>query len=193
MDSNQQPEAYEAPALPLSYAPVAPLQQRAAGRHRTGDLSLTRRPLCRLSYHGNSANSQFAISDLQFAILIHHAVGGSRTHIPSLEDWHSAIELPLQKCSLLVVCCRLWVVRCTLGMLLINPQLNPPQTGLICGLLGSNQGREALQASALPAELSPRNAPPMGVAPTTFRLTTGCSACLSYGDVRGCVSASLAA
>lgn len=52
LDSNQQPEAYEAPALPLSYAPV--IHPRAAGRHRTGDLPLTRRPLCRLSYHGLS-------------------------------------------------------------------------------------------------------------------------------------------
>ena len=61
LDSNQQPEAYEAPALPLSYAPVGQ-NRRAAGRHRTGDRSLTRRLLCHLSYHG------LFICDLQFAI-----------------------------------------------------------------------------------------------------------------------------
>ena len=41
LDSNQQPEAYEAPALPLSYAP-----EKAAGRHRTGDPPFTKQPLC---------------------------------------------------------------------------------------------------------------------------------------------------
>jgi hypothetical protein len=62
LDSNQQPEAYEAPALPLSYAPVYFF--RAAGRHRTGDLSLTRRPLCPLSYHGEwISECRFAIAD----------------------------------------------------------------------------------------------------------------------------------
>jgi hypothetical protein len=76
LDSNQQPWAYEAPALPLSYAPKTILRKKkAAGRDRTGDLSFTRRLLCPLSYHG---------------IQTIHAVSGIRTHVSGLEDRHSA-------------------------------------------------------------------------------------------------------
>ena len=62
-ESNRQPEAYEAPALPLSYAPEivwtmqgmllhAAHSTKAASWDRTSNLPLTRRPLCPLSYHG---------------------------------------------------------------------------------------------------------------------------------------------
>ena len=99
LDSNQQPEAYEAPALPLSYAPVETLnRERAAGRHRTGDRSLTRRLLCQLSYHGASeiCDCRLPICDLKAGIAgtlrffnrksaianrkSPHAAGGLRTH-----------------------------------------------------------------------------------------------------------------
>lgn len=48
-ESNRQPEAYEAPALPLSYAPEL---FKAASWDRTSNLPLTRRLLYPLSYHG---------------------------------------------------------------------------------------------------------------------------------------------
>src|SRR5215212_8595096 len=57
-ESNRQPEAYEAPALPLSYAPEfvhgrdARATFKAASWDRTSNLPLTRRLLCPLSYHG---------------------------------------------------------------------------------------------------------------------------------------------
>ena len=66
LDSNQQPEAYEAPALPLSHAPDSTANTiRAAGRHRTGDRSLTRRLLCQLSYHGFRQDSRSPICNLR--------------------------------------------------------------------------------------------------------------------------------
>ncbi len=81
LDSNQQPEAYEAPALPLSYAPEFVHGRdahatffKAASWDRTSNLPLTRRLLYPLSYHGAFFN----------------AVSGIRTHLSSLEDWHSA-------------------------------------------------------------------------------------------------------
>ena len=55
---------------------------------------------------------------------------------------------------------------------------------------GVEPGPEGFQASALPVELSPRlrpfharSAPPAGIEPATFRLTTGRSVRLSYGGV----------
>ena len=54
LDSNQQPEAYEASALPLSYAPEQslPHSARAASWNRTSDFRFTRAALCLLSYCG---------------------------------------------------------------------------------------------------------------------------------------------
>ena len=81
LESNQQPEAYEAPALPLSYAPEfvhgrgARATFKAASWDRTSNLPLTRRLLYPLSYHGQ---------------VYSNAVSGIRTHLSSLEDWHSA-------------------------------------------------------------------------------------------------------
>jgi hypothetical protein len=47
LDSNQQPEAYEAPALPLSYAPVGlPIcdcQMPIEGKHSVGSLLFIRK------------------------------------------------------------------------------------------------------------------------------------------------------
>lgn len=50
MDSNQHPAAYEADALPLSYAPVTNEEPKARGGHRTHGLAHTRGVLYRLSY-----------------------------------------------------------------------------------------------------------------------------------------------
>jgi hypothetical protein len=117
LDSNQQPEAYEAPALPLSYAPVGQ-NRRAAGRHRTGDRSLTRRLLCHLSYHGFGWDLRFAICNLRLGAGIagtlrlfnrnsqignrksEGAAGGDRTH--DIRFGRPALcraELPLRKCA----------------------------------------------------------------------------------------------
>jgi hypothetical protein len=53
LESNQQPEAYEASALPLSYAPEFRLHTaRAASWNRTSDFRFTRTALCLLSYCG---------------------------------------------------------------------------------------------------------------------------------------------
>jgi hypothetical protein len=59
LDSNQQPEAYEASALPLSYAPEnhSRMPSRAASWNRTSDFRFTRAALCLLSYCGTRVRS----------------------------------------------------------------------------------------------------------------------------------------